>query len=130
MRPCQSSPKTDIFYIECLRVNSTVAITPMIFNCNHFIEKSFFFSRSEEIQTRLNCMNEQLQESTDKVTDLEAILEATQLRLQQSEESHLSYRLKAQKILSEKEAFIKSMTSTTSNAVTDSDQQAELKRIT
>ena len=78
----------------------------------------------------MNCMNEQLQESTDKVTDLEAILEATQLRLQQSEESHLSYRLKAQKILSEKEAFIKSMTSTTSNAVTDSDQQAELKRIT
>ena len=75
-------------------------------------------------------MNEQLQESTDKVTDLEAILEATQLRLQQSEESHQSYRLKAQKILSEKEAFIKSMTSTTSNAVTDSDQQAELKRIT
>ena len=37
-------------------------------------------------------MNEQLQESTDKVTDLEAILEATQLRLQQSEESHQSYR--------------------------------------
>ena len=55
-------------------------------------------------------MNEQLQESTDKVTDLEAILEATQLRLQQSQESHQSYRLKAQKILSEKEAFIKSMT--------------------
>ena len=74
-------------------------------------------------------MNEQLQESTDKVTDLEAILKATQLRLQQSEESHQSYRLKAQKILSEKEAFIKSMTNTTTT-VTDSDQQAELKRIT
>ena len=74
-------------------------------------------------------MNEQLQESTDKVTDLEAILKATQLRLQQSEESHQSYRLKAQKILSEKEAFIKSMSSTTTT-VTDSDQQAELKRIT
>ena len=75
-------------------------------------------------------MNEQLQESTDKVTDLEAILEATQLRLQQSEESHQSYRLKAQKILSEKEAFIKSMTSTCTDAVTDTDQQAELKQIT
>ena len=67
-----------------------------------------FFHRIDCLQATLNAKSEQLSNSDAKLATIEANLEAIQMKLQQSEEEHHTYRIRAQKILSTKDALIKS----------------------
>ena len=90
-----------------------------------FIMYWVFFHRINCLQATLNAKSEQLSKSDAKVATIEANLEAIQMKLQQSEEEHHTYRIRAQKILSTKDALIKSR-----SEVSSEQSDEEISRIT
>ena len=92
---------------------------------SHLMIYWFVFHRIDCLQATLNAKSEQLSNGNAKVATLEANLEAIQMKLQQSEEEHHNYRIRAQKILSTKEELIKSRSEVSSER---SDE--EISRIT